>query len=190
MFFNQPKKQSSHGEIAMLKHKLAATFLLMSSLSTAASAAPITYGCDTPADHFSAIEQPVSLKSFSIKGSVQPNEFRKGKYSPLAQIYLQSPDKKFRWALQVMALEAKAKEAFVFLDMTENGKDSEPLPIGTVKIGEKLSFDVGITDGSKIKFKIGDMDGNPELNLGPQATLNVICSTGDFVFSDLEWSDK
>jgi hypothetical protein len=174
----------------MLKTAIATSFLLMLPLSAAAFADPITYGCDTPADHFSAIEQKVSLSSFSIKGSIQPNEFRKGKYSPLAQIYLQSPDEKYKWAMQVIALEAKAKEAFVFLDMTDNGKDSEPFPIGMVKLGEKLSFDVSITDGTKIKFKIGDMDGNPELNLGTQATLNIICSTGDFVFSDLEWSDK
>jgi hypothetical protein len=174
----------------MLKPALAATLFLMLPLPATAFAAPITYGCDTPADHFSAIEQQVSLNSFSIKGSIQPNEFRKGKYSPLAQIYLQSPDEKYRWAMQVIALEAKAKEAFVFLDMTDNGKDSEPFPIGTVKLGEKLSFDVSVTEGKKIKFKIGDMDGNPELNLGAQATLNIICSTGDFVFSDLEWSDK
>jgi hypothetical protein len=188
--FNRLNNQELNREKVMLKRVLTASLLLIPALPSAAVAAPMTYGCDTPADHFSAIEQQVSLTSFSIKGSVQPNEFRKGKFSPLAQIYLQSPDKKYRWALQVIALEAKAKDAFVFLDMTDNGKDSEPFPIGTVKIGEKLPFDVSITDGTKIKFRIGNMEGNPDLNLGSQATLNIVCSTGDFVFSDLEWSDK
>jgi hypothetical protein len=174
----------------MLKHYFAGTLFLMTTMTTSAIAAPITYGCDTPADHFSAIEQQVQLKSFSIKGSIQPNEFRKGKYAPMAQIYLQSPDEKYRWAMKVIALDAKAKNAFVFLEMTENGKVSEPFPIGSVKLGEKLSFDVSVIEGKTIKFKIGDMDGNPELNLGSESALNIICSTGDFVFADLEWSEK
>lgn len=173
----------------MLKRLFAVAFILVTPLSAPAFSAPITYGCDTPADHFSAIEQKVGLKSFVIKGSIQPKEFRKGKYQPLAQIFLQSVDSKQRWAMQVMALEAKAKEAYVVLDMTEDGKDLEPLPIGTVKLGEKLAFDVRVADG-KLSFRIGDMVGQPELSLGEQADLNIICSTGDFVFSDLEWSEK
>jgi hypothetical protein len=164
--------------------------MLIAVASNPAAASPMTYGCDTPADHFSAIEQSVSLENFSIKGAIQPNEFRKGKYSPLAQIYLQSPDEKYRWAMQVIAPDAKAKGAFVFLEMTDNGKASDPFPIGAVKLGEKLSFDVSVTDGKNIKFKIGELEGTPSLSLGKQVQLNIICSTGDFIFSDLEWSEK
>jgi hypothetical protein len=159
-------------------------------LAQSTHAKPIKYGCDTPADHFSAIEQNVSLQSFAIKGTIQPNEFRKGKYSPLAQIYLESSDEKYRWAMQVIALDAKAKNAFVVLKMTENGKDSDPLPIGTVKLGEKLIFSANIIDGKSIRFKIGDIDGSPDLPLGLNAKLNIICSTGDFVFDELEWTEK
>ncbi|MBK8375276.1 hypothetical protein [Sphingorhabdus sp.] len=174
----------------MYRNIVLAGLAIISIVNQPAMAAPITYGCDTPADRFSAIEQQVSLSSFSIKGAIQPNEFRKGKYSPLAQIFLDSADQKYRWAMKVIALDSKAKDAFVFLEMTENGKESDPFLIGSVKIGAKLSFNISVTEGKIIKFRIGEMDGNPELNLGSQATLNIICSTGDFVFSDLEWSDK
>jgi hypothetical protein len=183
-------KRIHGGEINMNKSAVAFALFLMIPMSSAAVASPITYGCDTAADRFSAIQQQVSLKAFSIKGSIQPNEFRKGKYAPLAQIYIESPDEKNRWALKVIALGAKAKAAFIFLDMKDDGKEGEPFPIGTVKIGEKLPFDISVTDGKMIKFKIGGMDGHPEFALGEQAQLNIICSTGDFVFSDLEWSEK
>lgn len=157
---------------------------------TAANATPITYGCDTPADRFSAIEQNVDLKNFSIKTSIKPVEFRKGKYSPLAQIFLESMDEKSRWALQVIAPDYKSKKAMVLLNMTVDGKTDEPFLIGNVNLGEQLPVSVTVTEGSKINFKVGDIDGNPEMKLGDQAKLNIICSTGDFVFSDLEWMSK
>jgi hypothetical protein len=158
--------------------------------TTAASSAPMTYGCDTPADRYSAIEQNVELKSFFIKTNIQPNEFRKGKYAPLAQIFLESMDEKSRWALQVVAPDHKSKTALVSLKMTVDGKTDEPFFVGHVNIGQRLPIAMSVTDGHKISFTIGELEGHPELKLGNQAKLNIICSTGDFVFSDLEWGSK
>jgi hypothetical protein len=163
---------------------------LLSTMSVPAFASPMSYGCDTPADRFSAIEQQVGLQSFAIKGSIQPNEFRKGKYAPLAQIYLESLDGKNRWAMKIIALGPKDKAALVFLETEQSGKKSEPFPVGAVKLGEKLPFEISVTQGSNLKFKIDGLDGSPEVSLGERANLNIICSTGDFIFSDLEWSDK
>ena len=174
----------------MTKYGIFAGLIVSCFLTTAANASLMTYGCDTPADRFSAIEQTVDLKSFSIKTSIQPNEFRKGKYSPLAQIYIESMDEKSLWAVQVIAPDHKSKTALVYLNMTEDGKASEPFLIGKVNIGQQLPIEVSVTDGYKINFKIGELDGNPELKLGDQAKLNIVCSTGDFVFSDLEWISK
>ena len=159
-------------------------------LTSGGNAKPMTYGCDTAADRFSALEQQVDLRTFTLSTQIQPNEFRKGEYAPLAQIYLESADEKNRWAVKLIAPGHKAKAALVFLERTENGKEEEPFPIGSVKLGEKLSISLKVTDGKKISFKIGDLDGNPEMNLGETASLAVICSTGDFIFSDLEWSEK
>ncbi|MBA4305962.1 MAG: hypothetical protein C0429_04430 [Sphingopyxis sp.] len=159
-------------------------------LITSANATPITYGCDTPADRFSAIEQSVNLQNFSINARIQPNEFRKGEYSPLAQIYIASVDEKNIWALKVVAPSHKAKSALVFLDMTVDGKTDEPFLIGNVDLGQQLPVSISVTDGAKISFKIGEMAGTPELALGGTANLKIICSTGDFVFSDLEWTSK
>jgi hypothetical protein len=177
-------------EVDVTRYGIFAGLIVSYFLATAANSAPITYGCDTPADRFSAIEQNVDLKNFSIKANIQPNEFRKGKYSPLAQIFFESMDEKSRWAVQVIAPDHKSKAALVYLNMTVDGKTDEPFLIGNVNIGQRLPIEVSVTDGYKFKFKIGEMDGNPELKLGSQAKLNIICSTGDFVFSDLEWSSK
>jgi len=86
--------------------------------------------------------------------------------------------------------EYKSKSAIVALDITKNGKDDEPFPIGTVNLSEKLDFQISVTDGSKINFTIDGLDGSPEVSLGDKANLNIICSTGEFIFSDLEWNDK
>jgi hypothetical protein len=177
-------------EVDVTRYGIFAVLTMSCFLMTSANASPITYGCDTPADRFSAIEQSVDLKSFSIKTNIQPNEFRKGKYLPLAQIFFESMDEKTRWAVQVIAPDHKSKTALVYLKMTADGKTDEPFLIGNVNIGQRLPMEISVTDGYKINFKIGEMDGNPELKLGNQAKLNIICSTGDFVFSDLEWSSK
>lgn len=168
---------------------IAFTALLAASISSPIQATPITYGCDTPADSFSAIEQKVQTKSFLIKGNIQPIQFRKGKYAPLAQVYLVSADGQNRFAMKVIA-EYKSKSAIVALDITRNGKDDEPFPIGTVNLSEKLNFQISVTDESKINFTIGGLEGSPEVSLGDQANLNIICSTGEFIFSDLEWNNE
>ncbi len=160
------------------------------SLVTSANASPMTYGCDTPADRFSGIEETVDLKNFSLTAKIQPNEFRKGKYAPLAQIYFESLDEKYRWALKVIAADHKAKTAIAFLEMTVDGKTDEPFPVGIVDLGKQLSVSLTVTEGSKINFKINEMDGHPELKLGEKAKLNIICSSGDFIFSELEWGSK
>jgi hypothetical protein len=160
------------------------------SLVTPANATPMTYGCDTAADRFSAIEQTVDLRNFTLATKIQPNEFRKGKYSPLAQVYFESLDEKNRWALKVIAADHKAKTALVLIEMTIEGKTDEPFLIGSVDIGKQLPLSISITEGSKIQFKIGELDGSPELKLGDQAKLNIVCSSGDFVFSDLDWGRK
>jgi hypothetical protein len=165
--------------------------ILSAALVTASvNAKPMTYGCDTAADRFSALEQQVDLKTFTLSTQIQPNEFRKGEYAPLAQIYLESADEKNRWAVKLIAPGHKAKAALVYLERTENGKDDEPFPIGAVQLGDKLTISLKVSDGKKISFKIGDLDGSPEMDLGETGKLAVICSTGDFVFSDLEWSEK
>lgn len=174
----------------MKRYSIFAGLIVPCLLTTAANATSITYGCDTPADRFSAIEQSVSLKSFSIKTNIQPVEFRKGKYSPLAQIYFESMDEKSRWAVKVIPPGHKSKTALVYLTTTVDGKTDEPFVVGSVNIGQRLPIEISVTDGYKINFKIGGIDGSPELNLGEQAKLNIICSTGDFVFSDLEWVSK
>ncbi len=167
---------------------LAATILAAATVGPVQST-PITYGCDTPADSFSAIEQSIETKAFTIGGNVQPIQFRKGKYAPLAQIYLESADEKTRFAMKIIA-EHKAKAALVVLDITDNGQESEEFPIGAVKLSEKLPFRITVTDGSKVSWKIGELEGEPTLALGNKLKLNIICSTGEFVFSDLEWTSK
>jgi hypothetical protein len=174
----------------MIRYALLPAAMFSSVVVQPAVAAPMNYGCDTPADHFSAIDQKVSLKNFNFTAKIQPNEFRKGKYSPLAQVYFESVDEKTRWALQVAALGPKDKAAIAMLVVTKNGKSEDPFPVGAVEIGKQLPFTISIVDGSKLNFNIDGLKGTPELNLGEQATLNIVCSTGDFIFSEMEWTEK
>jgi hypothetical protein len=174
----------------MAKYRVLSALAFATALGQTASAAPMNYGCDTPADHFSAIDQKVSLKNFTFKAKIQPNEFRKGKYSPLAQVYFESEDGNTRWALKIIALGPREKAALAMLYVTKDGKTDEPFPVGSVELGKQLPFSIVIIDGTKISFDIDGLKGNPELSLGQQATLNIICSTGDFIFSEMEWSEK
>ena len=173
----------------MCLKSLASVALLAASIALPVQATPITYGCDTPADSFSAIEQKVQTRSFIIKGNIEPIQFRKGKYAPLAQIYLESSDGQNRFAMKVIS-QHKAKAALVSLDITRDGKRDEPFPISMVNLSEKLNFQISVTDGSKINFTIDGLDGSPELSLGDQANMSIICSTGEFIFSDLVWTDQ
>jgi len=60
--------------------------------------------------------------------------------------------------------------------------------LGSVKLSKKLNFELSVTDDSKVKFNIDGLEGSPALTLGNQANLNIVCSTGDFIFHDLEWN--
>ncbi len=174
----------------MNKLYLACVFLSIFTIAPQVQASPMTYGCDTPADHFAGFDQNIDTKNFRISGVFQPSEFRKGDYSPSAWISLSSLDEKNRWVFRIMASDAKSESAIVFLEMTENGKENDPFPVGAVKLHEKLPFTITVTDGSKIAFEANELNGHPELNLGQQAKLSIMCSTGEFIFSDLEWTEK
>jgi len=70
----------------------------------------------------SALKQKVQTKSFTIQGSLEPVEFRKGKYAPLAQIYLESLDGKNRISILTIA-EYKAKVAATYLRLQKMEKN-------------------------------------------------------------------
>ncbi len=162
--------------------------ILSSCVAQPADAAPMTYGCDTPADRFSAIMADVGFTSFTIKGAVKPNEFRKGKYLPLAQILLDTADEQNSLAFKLVAMGARAKDATAILETRSKGKDAKPVALAIVKLGETLPFSIRIVNGSTADYRIGAAQGQIALSLPEKGVLNVICSTGDFEFTGLEWS--
>lgn len=155
--------------------------------SSAAQAAPMTFGCDVPPDRFSAIEQPISTQSFSFKTVLEPVEFRKGKYAPLAQVYITSADGKKHFGIKLIASGPKDKFAILNIDVVRNGEDADGMPLGVVNLSEKLPIEFTVTNGA-VTFKVGDQTGTPQVNFGNSAELNIICSTGEFVFHDMDWT--
>jgi hypothetical protein len=152
-------------------------------------AAPITFLCNTPSDQYSHIEQNISTKSFEIKGSIQPLALKEGKYAAQAQILLESSDKKTALALQLTDSRKKGTGALAWVRVYKNGKQDEPILVGSAKISEKLIFSITITDG-RVHVRAGEIEASAIVTLSDQVKMRIICSTGTFQFSDLKWSSQ
>ncbi len=153
-------------------------------------AAPLTYGCDTPSDRFSAIEQDVQTENFFVRGRIKPLEFRESeRYAPLAQVYLRSMDGQNMFVIKLISRH-DLDYALARLEITQDGTKLEPVNLGAVNLSDELTFEIFISGESEINFRIDDVEGSPTLDLGDSAELNIICSTGEFVFSDLDWGNE
>jgi hypothetical protein len=158
--------------------------------------AGITYDCDTAADHFSELVLPPVGASFVVSGKVQLRTLARSKtFAPLARIQIasaadlgQSPEAFAGFTLSALPVDAKKANsgapAVQMLSFNFNGRADEMLPLSLMaKPGTAQAFTLSYDDG-QVTVSLGNEVRKLPLK-AVQPVVRIICSTGEFLFTDL-----
>lgn len=160
--------------------------ILAASIAPAAQAAPMTYGCDTAAGRFSAIEVELPGAGLVVSGTITPNEFRKdAQWAPGAWVRIETGDGQNSAEVRFISV-AKAKEGALTLGGKVAGAERKGDP-QLAAIGKPFAFSIQVLGPSEVLVAAGSQKAKLPAAMGNKVKLTVACSTGDFVFSDLEW---
>lgn len=161
---------------------------------------PIVYDCDTAANHFSELALPAPDGPFVVSGHVQINQIPQvDKFVPLARFGIAqtspspgSPPTDVAGfilnALPSKMIDPKLKDSkavvqYVEWDELTGGVSKDHAAFGFAKMGEKLDFSLSYADGI-VTARISGQEQRIAIN-APLPVVRIICSTGEFVFTDL-----
>ncbi len=162
--------------------------ILAASTAPAAQAAPMTYGCDTAAGRFSAIEVEVPSAGFVVSGTITPNEFRKDpRWGPTVYVRVDSADDQNGAQVRYSG-DPKSKDGIITLSGMAAGAERKGDP-QLAMIGKPFDFTIQVVSASEVLVMAGGQRTKLPAALGAKAKLTIGCSTGDFVFSNLEWKN-
>jgi hypothetical protein len=169
---------------------------LAAAASAPAAAAGITYDCDTAAGHFSELVLPAPGASFIVSGNVRLNTLAASKtYVPVVRIQIalpsapgQSPDAYAGFSLGVLPMDAKktpsGASAVQMLSYVASGREDEALPLSIMtRPGTVQPFSLSY-DGSQVSVGLGSEAKSFPLKT-TEPVVRLICSTGEFLFTDL-----
>lgn len=168
----------------MNRYLIAMTAIPLLISASAGQAAPKTFGCDTAAGRFSEFKDAVRAEGLILRGTITPNEFRKDKrWAPSGWVRIGDDDTNVR--IRLLADDGAAKEAYIFVSTVNDGKTLEG-PVGSVKIGQSVSFNLVVMENS-VRVTVDGKSTEVALTLPKDVELSMACSTGDFVFENVEW---
>lgn len=161
---------------------------------------PIVYDRDTAANHFSELALPAPDGPFVVSGHVQINQIPQiDKFVPVARFGIAqtslSPGSPptdvagFKLtALPSKMIDPKLKDGdavvqFAEWDELTAGVSKGHTAFGFAKMGEKLDFSLSYAEGI-VTARISGQEQRIAIN-APIPVVRIICSTGEFLFTDL-----
>ncbi len=168
---------------------LAACGLALVFAGSEAQAQKLEYDCDTQAEHFSELKSLQDGPTYAASGNISLREiFGVKDYVTLGTLVFEPLDKSWRVRLGMIAMKAGKKSVIMgSLEITRNGKAEEPQALGNI-----LEYEAGKTYPIKLAFDSNGgsatLGGNTvpvNLKASGKIEVSVICSGGEFLFTDL-----
>lgn len=164
--------------------KMLSAIMFMHSVS--ALAAPLSFDCDVPPDHYSSVSEDI-VGSPTISGTVAVVQMRSGKYLPVAGVRLVSSDGINRVGLQLVAQSMNAKQFDVVLN-TERGDNVQRTKLGQVDSSVSIPFQLSLSADGKVTLTIGTSSFNADFVPISVGKAMAFCSTAQFKFTGLAFS--
>jgi hypothetical protein len=156
---------------------------------SAGQAAPIRYGCDTAAGRFSPIVVELPSAGFEVSGTITPEAFRKDpKWVPTAVVRVEAIEGGSVADVRFVSEGATARDGLVTFSVKNDGterKGNQQL----LALGQPVPFVIKLLSDSEISVTAGKQAEKWPARFGSKLKLTIACSTGDFIFSDLEWKN-
>ncbi|WP_156678677.1 hypothetical protein [Sphingomonas profundi] len=148
-----------------------------------ANAAPLSFDCDVPPDHYSSVSEDVT-GLMTISGTVKLVQMRSGNNVPVAGARLVSADGKNSTGFQLIAGSAHGKQFSIVLN-TKRGDDLRSSTVGQIGAGGAVTFSLSLSESGQVTLLIDGASFNADFIPMPSGKEMAFCSTGQFKFSDL-----
>jgi hypothetical protein len=161
--------------------------------ANAARALPLAYDCDTAAGSYSEISQQQAAPPYRVTGRLTALQRRTHeRFLPSAQIRLEGADQRSSVVLRMVPTTRDGDRFTVALATTQDAdrdRDREPQAdlLITVGINQPVPFELSVSEG-EASVRVGVERRTVPLRLGRGARLRILCSTGEFLFDELDWS--
>ena len=168
---------------------LVSTMALFAALigSAPTYAGPMRFGCDTATGRFSPVTIPLTTSQLTFTGKIKPALFRKdSKWLPTAFVRIEDSDKQ-SITIRLTAENSKAEAADATI-VVGNGDDRSTAAVGSIPLESTLPFSISYGESEDIAILVNGKKLSIPNRLGDTLTLSLICSTGDFIFEEIEWS--
>lgn len=153
---------------------------------TPAAAIPIRYNCDTAAGAVSTIDLAQTGLAHRITGRFSALNFRKhSEWFPVANVRLLSADRKNAVGLRIQRKTPNAPIELV-LQTYIGGKEEQHTTLGALGVGDSARFVIEVTAG-KARVQAGGRSIEVNTLIDTSAVVHVSCSSGEFLFEDLDW---
>lgn len=163
---------------------IAAAALL--ALAAPATAAPVEWDCDTPGGSFSELAQAQSGPAYHVRGSISwQRSYRNSDYVPSAQLRIDNADRSRSIAVRMG--QQPGAERIELAVASGNRDEPERRAVGTAASEEAVPFEIEVAASGAATVTFGTQRLALQVDLGPGARIAAICSTGEFLFRDLDF---
>ena len=180
----------------MIKY-LAVTAVAFLTATAAGNAAdrPITYDCDTAPGHFSELVLPAPAGAFTVSGNLSARAIAKDKqWAPTAKLLISPPPKSPGLGtddyagVTLTALPGKSvnvkMDVVQYLSFTTKGRDGEIIAGTFSAPGTAQPFGLSY-DGRSVVVTVGS-ERRTYLLATTEPVVRIVCSTGEFLFTDIQ----
>ncbi|MEN3745779.1 hypothetical protein TPR58_01270 [Sphingomonas sp. HF-S3] len=174
----------------MYRKLIFATALTITLMSPGARAQALEYDCDTQAEHYSVLKAVQDGPDYAASANISLREiFAVKKYVTLGMLEFEPEDGSWRARLGITALNA-GKQTVIMgtLEITRGDKAEEPKILGDVfefQKGKAYPIELTLGAGGGVA-KLGDHSVPLDLKASGKVNVSVICSGGEFLFTDLK----
>lgn len=160
--------------------------VLLPLASASAFAAPLSFDCDVPPDHFSSVSEELTGAP-AISGTVKVVQMRSGNNLPVAGARLVSADGINSVGLQLVAASIHAKQFDIVLN-TKRGDNIQRSTVGQVATDVAVPFSLSLSADGKVTLLVGTSSFNADFMPIPHGKAMAFCSTAQFKFTGLAFS--
>jgi hypothetical protein len=172
----------------MIRAKLLAVALMLAGATGTAAAQKLSFDCNAPAGKTSRLDQLGRSKDRAVTGSLTARaSYDHPDALPSVQIrYARLDD---RWWVQI-TLKGERNSGQLHGEVTVHlgSGEEESFGLGSITAGQPAEFYLGLDSYGNGTARLGGSEHVFDIQRsGETARASVVCSTGDFLFTDLDF---
>ena len=157
------------------------------ALAAPAHAAPLTFDCDARANASASVKN-LAQTNPTVSGTITAKNFRRAQLPPLVGASIASVDGRSFAAVRLVAASADATEFDIKFNTNVDGV-KENFELGKISVKAPISFRLFIDGEGVANLFVNNQSWRAAFIALPGGEETTFCSTGQFEFSDLRFSD-